>query len=349
MSPRFAAQFQQLRFLPTIDQSRTSLDSHAAQVIERLSRSGYEPSNDAEVIRHRYVAARIPLLAEAEDVARIVHVQSPGGGVPSMIILHPHKSSEEVLRPALMFFHGGGWVLGGFDTYGPLCRQLANATGRVVVFVDYRLAPEHPFPAGLEDAWKALEWVAANATWLGIDKERIAVAGDSAGGNLAAVTALAVRDGLLEASVELQLLIYPCLDLTASQPSHEELASGYLLTKELYAWYRNQYIGDYPLPADWHLSPLFAEDVTDVVPAIVLYAGFDPLRDEALLYCARLIDAGVPVEPIFYPGQIHGFMTMGGVIPAAAHAVHRIADVISKWERVPVLCRDAGEGVRSAV
>lgn len=341
MSPHFAAQFQQSRFLPVIDQSRTPLDPYAARVIERLSQSGYAPSDNVDEIRHRYAAARTPLLADAEDVARIVHVQSSGGSVPSMIVLHPHKVSEEILRPAVVFFHGGGWVLGGFDTYGPLCRQLANATGRVFVFVDYRLAPEHPFPAGLNDAWKALKWVSANATWLGIDKNRIVVAGDSAGGNLAAVTALAARDGLLDASIEFQLLIYPCLDMTASQPSHEELASGYLLTKELYAWYRRQYAGDFPLLADWRLSPLFAEDVTDVAPAIVLYAGFDPLRDEAMLYCARLIDAGVPVEPIFYPGQIHGFMTMGGAVPAASDAVGRIAETIRKWDRAPLACTAA--------
>ena len=123
-------------------------------------------------------------------------------------------------------------------------------------------------------------------------------------------------------------MIYPCLDLTVSQPSHAELAEGYLLTRDLYAWYRKNYIGSFPDPTDWHLSPLFADDLRDVAPAIVLYAGFDPLRDEAIVYSARLLDAGVAVEPLFFPGMIHGFLTMGRVIPAAAVAVRRIAAAI---------------------
>jgi acetyl esterase len=197
------------------------------------------------------------------------------------------------------------------------------------------LAPEHPFPAAIEDAFAALEWVSANAAELGIDKSQIAVGGDSAGGNLAAVAALAARDGLIEAAPQFQLLIYPCLDMTASQPSHAELASGYLLTREIYAWYRGLYTGGVADLSDWRLSPLFAPSLRDVAPAIVLYAGFDPLRDEALLYCSRLVDAGVAVEPIFYPGMIHGFLTMGGAIPAANDAVRRIAIAIRKWEKYP--------------
>ncbi|MDR3527763.1 MAG: alpha/beta hydrolase [Rhizomicrobium sp.] len=305
------------------------LDPFAARVIERLSRSGYAPSQDVDAIRRHYTVARTPLLAVEEEMASIEYI----AGHPSLIILRPQADTG--LRPAVVFFHGGGWVLGGFDTYGPLARQLAHSTGRVVVFVDYRLAPEHPFPAAIEDAFAALEWVTANAAALGIDKTQIAVGGDSAGGNLAAVAALAARDGLIEAAPQFQLLIYPCLDLTASQPSHAELASGYLLTREIYAWYRGLYVGAAGDLSDWRLSPLAAPSLRDVAPAIALYAGFDPLRDEALLYCSRLVDAGVAVEPIFYPGMIHGFMTMGGAIPAANDAVWRIATAIRKWEKYP--------------
>lgn len=328
-----AARISASRYLPAIDARGTRLDPAAAAVIARLSASGYQPSNDAETVRRAYAEARLPLCPESEDVARIVRLAGRDG-VPPMIILRPRGSQPEDSRlPALVYFHGGGWVLGGFDTYGPLCRQIANETGRVVVFVDYRLAPEHPFPAALEDAWNALEWVAQNAPALGIDETRIAIGGDSAGGNLAAATALAVRDGLLQVALELQLLIYPCLDMTASQPSHEELAEGYLLTRAIYSWYRQNYVGAFSDLTDWHLSPLFADDLSGAAPAILLYAGFDPLRDEALLYASRLIDAGVAVEPIFYPGMIHGFMTMGGVIPAANDAVRRIGDVIRSWDR----------------
>jgi acetyl esterase len=201
--------------------------------------------------------------------------------------------------------------------------------------VNYRLAPEHPFPAALEDTWNALDWIAANADWIGIDKDQIAIAGDSAGGNLAAVTAIAARDGSIAFKPQFQLLIYPGLDLTASQPSHAEFAEGYLLTRDLYAWYRQNYVGSFPDPTDWHLSPLFAEELRGVAPAIVLYAGFDPLRDEAVVYSARLLDAGVGVKPIFFPGMIHGFLTMGKVIPAANVAIRRIADAIDELLYTP--------------
>ncbi len=312
--------------LPSLDPASGQLDPHAARAIERLSRTHYRLDGDVELIRRQYAINRASYLGEPEDVAKVFHVQGSGGNVPPMTILRPHNApSEQALLPAIVFLHGGGWTLGGFDTYEPLCRQLANAAGRVIVSVNYRLAPEHPFPAALEDTWNALEWVAANSTWIGIDRNRIAIGGDSAGGNLAAVTAIAARDGLVEVTPEFQLLIYPCLDMTAAQPSHEELAEGYLLTRELYAWYRRNYIGEFPDATDWHLSPLSAEYVGDVAPAVILYCGFDPLRDEAMLYCARLMDAGVAVEPIFFPNMIHGFMTLGGLIPAASVAVQRIA------------------------
>lgn len=316
------------------DDAGCRLDPHAAEAIEILSRGHPVAAGDVELMRKQYAINRTPLLGEMEEVANILRVQDSGGNVRSMTIFKPHNGSpEQILLPALVYLHGGGWTLGGIDTYEPLCRKLANATGRVVIAVDYRLAPEHPFPAALEDTWNALEWVAANATWIGVDKNRIAIGGDSAGGNLAAVTALAARDGLIDVKPEFQLLIYPCLDLTASQPSHDALAQGYLLTREIYAWYRRNYVGDFPDLVDWHLSPLLADNLGQVAPAIVLYAGFDPLRDEAALYCSRLADTGVPVESIFFPGMIHGFITMGGLIPAASVAVRRIALAIKALER----------------
>lgn len=331
--------------LSSFDFSSCKLDPHAAAVIERLSRGGQSVSADIEAVRKQYVLNRTPLLGRREDVAKIIHVQGSGEAVPSLTVFHPLGAMPERHLPALVYLHGGGWSLGGLDTYEPVLRQLANATGRVVVWVDYRLAPEHPFPAALEDSWNALEWVTENAAWLGIDKDQIAIGGDSAGGNLAAVTALAARDGLVRVVPQFQLLIYPCLDLTARQPSHDELASGYLLTRQLYAWYRSNYIGEFPDPTDWHLSPLFADDLAGVAPAVVLYAGLDPLRDEAARYCARLADAGVAVAPIFFPGMIHGFITMGGAIPAANEAIRRVASAIKEREQIaatqpPVFGRD---------
>jgi acetyl esterase len=334
MMTRTAAFPSRIADLPGFDRTTSLLDPHAAKAIELLSRGNHMPDAEVEVVRRQYAAGRKPFLGEMEDVAQICHVQGSGADVPSMTILKPYGvPAEQKLLPALVYFHGGGWTLGGLDTYEPLCRRIANATGRAVVFVHYRLAPEHPFPAAIEDAWNAIDWVAANGTWIGIDRNQIAIGGDSAGGNLAAVAALAARDGLIDVTPEFQLLIYPCLDFTASLPSHTELSEGYLLTSELYAWYRQNYIGAFPDPADWHLSPLLAEDVSKVAPAVVLYAGFDPLRDEAARYGARLFDAGVPVEPLFFPNMIHGFMTLGGIIPAADVAVRRIALAIKSLKR----------------
>lgn len=329
-----ATRYAQARNLPIFDHQTSQLDPNAVKAIELLSRGSHIPDCDVELVRKQYALNRAPLLGELEDVAKVFRVQGSGGSIPAMTVLRPHNApSEQALLPALVYLHGGGWTLGGFDTYEPLCRQLANATGRVVISVDYRLAPEHPFPAALEDTWNAIEWVAANATWIGVDKSRIAIGGDSAGGNLAAVTAIAARDGLVDLVPEFQLLIYPCLDMTAGQPSHDQLARGYLLTRELYAWYRRNYIGDFPDLADWHLSPLMADYLGELAPAVVLYAGFDILRDESVQFCSRLMDAGVSVEPIFFPNMIHGFMTLGGLIPAASVAVRRIALAIKALER----------------
>jgi len=311
-----------------IDGAAGGLDPTAAMAIELLSHDGPSCNYHIAQTRRRYVAARKPLLIEKMAVDSVFHVSPSERDVPSMKFWRPVGVASGERLPALVYLHGGGWTLGCLETYEPLCRQLANATGRLVIWVEYRLAPEHPFPAALEDTWNALDWIAANADWVGIDKEQIAVAGDGAGGNLAAVTAIAARNGIIAFKPQFQLLIYPCLDLTASQPSHAELEDGYLLTRDLYAWYRKNYIGSFPDAADWHLSPLFAEELNDVAPAVVLYAGFDPLRDEAVVYSARLMDAGVPVEPICFPGMMHGFITMGKVIPVASVAIRRIAEAI---------------------
>ena len=316
--------------LSLVECAAGKIDPAAAGVIALLAHGGAAFNYHIAQTRRRYEASRKPLLAEKEPVESVFHVRPSEPDIPAMTFWRPDGIPAGPRLPALVYLHGGGWTLGSLETYEPLCRQLTNAPGRVVIFVNYRLAPEHPIPAALEDTWNALEWIAKNADWIGIDKDQVAVAGDSSGGNLAAVTAIAARDGLIAFKPQLQLLIYPCLDLTARQPSHAEFAEGYLLTRDLYAWYRQNYVGSFPDPTDWHLSPLFAEELRGVVPAIVLYAGFDPLRDEAVVYSARLLDAGVRVEPIFFPGMIHGFLAMGRAIPAANVAVQRIADAIDK-------------------
>jgi acetyl esterase len=245
-----------------------------------------------------------------------------------MIVIRPTQYANTRPLPALVFLHGGGWTLGSFETYQPFCRQLANATGSILVWVDYRLAPEHPFPAGLDDARAALRWVYDNALRLGVDENRIMIGGDSAGGNLAAATCLAERDGLTPYTPWRQILLYPCLDFTASMPSHRKFAEGYLLTRDLYQWFRTNYAGQPEKPHDWRLSPIFAHDLSGLPPTVILYAGFDPLCDEAAAYGVKLMLADVPVETLYFSDMIHGFLTMGGAIPAAGAAVTRIAQAL---------------------
>jgi acetyl esterase/lipase len=193
-----------------------------------------------------------------------------------------------------------------------------------VIWVEYRLAPEAPYPAALDDTLAAWRWIQANYRELGADQRRISIGGDSAGGNLAAVAALILK---AESGIQpwRQVLLYPCLDMSASLASHRKRAQGYLLTAPLYAWYRDNYVPSGLSRDDWRLSPLFAEDVRHLPPTILLYAGFDPLRDEAAAYGLKLTLADVPVESLYFADMIHGFLTMGGAIPAAEAAVTRIA------------------------
>ncbi|MEZ5374446.1 MAG: alpha/beta hydrolase [Microthrixaceae bacterium] len=210
--------------------------------------------------------------------------------------------------PAICFFHGGGWVVGDLDSHHGPCGVLAQTSGAVVMSVHYRLAPEDPYPAAVEDAVAAYEWLVAHAGELGVDGERLAVMGDSAGGNLAALVALAVRDRSVQAPA-VQALIYPATDFTMSLPSIDTFADGFLLTREAMHLYRHRYLSD---EGEWRnpaASPLYA-DVAGVAPALVFTAGFDPLRDEGRAYAARLADAGVPVVDRCFDDLIHGFYNL---------------------------------------
>ena len=313
-----------------VHRADASLPAPAAlRVIERLTHRGPRPSGDIEEVRRRYEESRRPLLAPLEDVDGVFQVSPRTGDGPSVHVIRP-KGSTGRIASAIVYLHGGGWTVGTFEIYEPLCRQLANATGSVVIYVRYRLAPEHPFPAAFEDTRKALAWVHANHRWLGIDPARIGIAGDSAGGNLAAAVSLAERDDRSSCRPRFQILLYPCLDMRACMPSHKKFADGYLLTADLYRWYRKNYTANHSKPQHWRLSPLFAHDLSDLPAAVVLYAGFDPLRDEAAAYVTRLHNAAVPVEPLYFPDMIHGFMTMGGAIPAADVAVRRVSEALAR-------------------
>ncbi|ROZ75108.1 alpha/beta hydrolase [Ramlibacter sp. WS9] len=249
----------------------------------------------------------------------------PGPGGPMALRLYrPAGGQENQALPALVYFHGGGWVVGDLDTHDTLCRELANGSGCAIVAVHYRLAPEHRFPAAADDALAALKWVAGNAPALSIDAERLAVGGDSAGGNLAAVTALAAREvgGL---GLRFQLLIYPVTDMRRVARSHQANGQGYLLTSDALAYCCGEYVGDEKGFLDWRASPLLHKDHSNLPPAFVLTAGFDPLRDEGAQYAQRLSEAGSRATLICFERQVHGFFTMGKVIDEAGVAVQLCA------------------------
>lgn len=304
----------------------------AQRVIEILGDTPPPVDSAIRAVRHRYNLNRRQFLAALEPVESIFHILPAERGVPRLTVIRPRNFRQGERLPAIVYLHGGGWSLGSLATYEPLCRALANATGQIVIWVEYRLAPEAPYPAALDDTLAAWRWVQDNHRELGADPARISIGGDSAGGNLAAVAALVLRG---QAGIQpwRQLLLYPCLDLSASLVSHRKLAQGYLLTAPLYAWYRDNYAPDGIARNDWRLSPLFADDLTHLPPTIILYAGFDPLRDEAAAYVMKLTLAGVPVEPLYFADMIHGFLTMGGVIPAAQAALSRINDALVALER----------------
>jgi len=237
----------------------------------------------------------------------------------------PANVADSEVLPALVFFHGGGWVIGDLDTHDVLCRQLSNGARCAVFSVDYRLAPEHRFPAAVDDAIAATRWVASNARELAVDPSRLAVGGDSAGGNLATVVALDARD---HAGPRLcfQLLIYPGTDQRCGFPSHQKNGEGYLLTRHSIAYFRSHYLpnpGDF---LDWRASPLLAEGLAALPPAFVLTAGFDPLLDEGRAYAERLAKENVEVAYREYSDMIHGFILFGGVLDTANAAVEDCCD-----------------------
>jgi acetyl esterase len=237
--------------------------------------------------------------------------------------------------PALVFFHGGGWVVGSLNTHDVLCRALANGGGCIVVSVDYRLAPEHKFPAAIDDCEAATRWVHANAQSLGIDTGRIAVGGDSAGGNLAAAVALALRDSG-GPSLAYQLLIYPVTDHNYDTDSYRTNGEGYRLTLAAMQYYWNHYLRAASDADNQRASPLRARDLRGLPPAFVATAEFDPLLSEGRAYADRLGEAGVAVEYCEYPGLVHGFAAQGGVVDRAREAIDELAAALNRaFARVP--------------
>ncbi|HEY1118966.1 MAG TPA: alpha/beta hydrolase [Acidimicrobiales bacterium] len=304
------------------------IDPQIQTVLDQMEALGF-PGLSALPVEHARAALAMMGAGRADgvdEVARIEDLEIPGpaGAIPARL----YVPRADGTPPVVVYYHGGGWVLGGIDSHDGTCRALANASGAAVVSVDYRLAPEHPFPAAVDDAWAALEWVAANAAELGGDPSRLAVAGDSAGGNLAAVVAIQARDTGAPA-LRGQLLVYPVTDATMSHPSIEENGSGYFLTKADMEWFYGHYAPE--RPDDWRLSPLAAPDLAGLAPALVLTAEYDPLRDEGEAYARRLDDDGVPVELIRKDGLIHGFFGMVADVDEARDAMERSGAALRAW------------------
>src|SRR5438105_7960678 len=295
-------------------------------MVKEANRPAFETVTPAEA-RALFMAGRPVLAPEPMPVAELrdLAIPGPAGPIPARL----YRATATGTLPVLVFFHGGGWVVGDVESHDTVCRHLANCAGCAVVSVDYRLAPEHKFPAAVEDCFAATAWVADNAAALGVDAGGLAVGGDSAGGNLAAVVSLLARDKGVP-RIAYQLLIYPATDAAMRHDSIARYAEGYVLTRATMRWFYDQYLRTPEDAADWRVSPLLASDLAGLPPAFVLTAGYDPLCDEGDSYAARLAAAGVPVEHRRFAGQIHGFATNGKIIRAADTALDEAAAALKQ-------------------
>jgi acetyl esterase len=284
-----------------------TLDPQARRHLEEMEKLGQRPVQELtpEAARAQSEANAAALAGGSEEVASTADLEVAGVRVRSYLPVGSRAEGGDL--PLLVFIHGGGWVVGSLDTYDGVCRALANRVPCRVVSVDYRLAPEHPFPAAVEDSWAVTRWAFEQS-------DRVAVAGDSAGGNLAAVMALRARDAGLPLAC--QLLVYPVTDHSFDTASYSANASGFGLTEAGMRWYWEQYLagsdGGHP-----EASPLRAEDLSGAAPALVVVCEYDPLRDEGVAYAERLQAAGVPVRLSEYQGMIHGFFRLGSVMDRA--------------------------------
>jgi acetyl esterase len=303
------------------------LHPQAQAVLELMSESGLtigESTKAAELRQaiEAFAAAGRPPAEPVHDVTDRT-IPTPDGDITVRV----YRPGPAAALPVLVFFHGGGWVIGSLETHDATARALANRAGCVVVSVNYRLAPEHRFPAAVDDAYATTDWIAEHADELGVDAARVAVGGDSAGGNLTAVVSQLARD-LGRPALVFQLMIYPATDYEFDSVSMVENATGYFLERDSMRWFYRQYLSDDADGADARVSPLRARDLSALPPAMIVTAEFDPLRDQGEAYAKRLADAGVEVDLRRYDGVFHGFFGMQAILETADQAIDDVTAVL---------------------
>ena len=304
-----------------------ALDDATAQFLSQMAASGSKPIHEMQPGEARALGAQLremygpgPAVGSARDEV----APGPGGDIPVRVL-----SPEDAACAVIVYFHGGGWVMGDLDEFDTLGRRLVNATGAAVVLVDYRLAPENRYPAAAEDAWAATQWVNHRVERIAGSAVPLIVAGDSAGGNLAAVVSQrAKREGGL--TISQQVLIYPVTDANLDTASYLDVANQLMVSRDSMIWFWDHYAPDVSTRANPDASPLRAADLTGLPPAVVLTAEHDVLRDEGEAYAERLRAAGVPVEHRRFPGQMHGFFTLVNILPGADAGLAYISEQIDK-------------------
>jgi acetyl esterase len=300
------------------------LDPQAAAYLRQWEQSGAPALQELEPIEARKLVQALP--GEPEPIAEIRNLQLPGpaGSIP-VRLYRPQSAigTADLLAPCVIFYHGGGWVVGSINSHDALCRRIANAAECAVASVDYRLAPEHKFPAAVDDSIAVVHELRRISKELGLDADRFAVCGDSAGGNLAAVVAIAMRDAGITLSA--QALIYPITNHFYDTESYRLCGEGYFLSRATMGWFWDHYLPNANAGRDWRASPLLAADLNGVAPAWVMTAEFDPLRDEGIAYSQRLREAGVQVSELECLGMIHGFVRRVDQFEQARRVVDWIA------------------------
>lgn len=309
------------------------LDPRAASLLAAAYRPGAPRMHELDVMQARHTLRKLYLAygTSPEPIASVLDVPMPRpkalGGALFARLFRPHCEAGRHRLPVLLWLHGGGWTLGDVELYDPLCRALAIASGAAVFSVEYRLAPEHPFPAAVDDAGFAVDWLAAHGADLGLDTQRIAIGGDSAGGNLAVVTAIAARDAGWS-HLRFMCLVYPATDLASTRASHSAFGDGYLLDELTVRWFLTNYLPAGTDITDWRISPINAAWLGNLPPTLLVTAGCDPLVDDGRALGDAMDAAGGSVDRLEVPGMIHGFLTLGRAFPQADETVARIGAAI---------------------